>query len=98
VGMVSTHVNHNKVGPAARGTMPKSQVHFSHSIFGLKFCFYLDELGSHNRYAPLTHNADNRAPSIRFHRFSYSLISCLLRVNHSDLARCDRTTCVGLSL
>jgi hypothetical protein len=49
----------------------QESVHFSHSFFGLNFCFYLDELGSQNRYAPLTHNADKRVPYVRFHKFSY---------------------------
>jgi hypothetical protein len=64
-GTISVHVNHNRVGSTVRGTMRKSQVHISPSLFDLNYVFYLCELGSHNRHAPLTYNADNRAPFVR---------------------------------
>jgi hypothetical protein len=64
-GMVSAHVNHNRVGSIVQETMRKSQAHLSHSFSDLNSVFYLCELGLLNRYAPLTYNADNRAPFVR---------------------------------
>jgi hypothetical protein len=63
-GMVSAHMNLSKVGLTARGIMRKSPVHLSYFLLSLNYVFYLYELGSHNRYAPLTYNADNRAPLV----------------------------------
>jgi hypothetical protein len=37
----------------------------------LNSVFYLCELGSQNRYAPLAHKPNNRAPLVSFHMFSY---------------------------
>jgi hypothetical protein len=38
-GTISAHVNHNRVGSTVRGTMRKSQVHISHSLFDLNSVF-----------------------------------------------------------
>jgi hypothetical protein len=56
------YVNHNIVG--VQGIMRKNQVHLSHSLFDLNSVFYLCKLGLQNRYAPLTHKLDNRAPLV----------------------------------
>jgi hypothetical protein len=84
-GIVSAYVNHNKVGPTVQGTMCKSQVHLSHSLFNLNYIFYLCELGSQNRYAPLTHKPDNSAPLVRplglGSKGDYQSINSHIRVN-----------------
>jgi hypothetical protein len=59
--MASAHMSHSMMGPTARETMRKSQVCLSYFSLNLNSVFYLCELGSHNRYAPLTHKPDNGA-------------------------------------
>jgi hypothetical protein len=62
--MASAHMSHSVMGPTAREIMRKSQVCLSYFSLNLNSVFYLCELGSQNRYAPLTHKPDNRAPFV----------------------------------